>query len=121
MADVADICGEDVALQLCERLPGIVVNVPKVVIETGYITKLDVDIAERLVAGFGGDRVYVPSQRPTFRETFAAIECLVDKGLTVPQIALRLGYTESWVRRCRKKAGAPQIPNKPDPRQLPLF
>lgn len=121
MADVADICGDEVARGLCEHLPGIVFYVPKKMRDAGPITRLPEHIAAALVREFGGDTVYIPSQRPTYQETFKAIEALVDRGLTVQEIALRLGYTEAWIRKCRRKAGAPKIPDKVDPRQMKLF
>ncbi|MGR3760910.1 hypothetical protein ACUXV3_12385 [Roseobacteraceae bacterium NS-SX3] len=121
MADVAAICGDHVARALCQRLAGIVLYVPKKARDRGPVAELPPEVAESLIASFGGDTIYIPSQRPSYMETFKAIEALVDKGLTVQQIALRLGYTEAWIRRCRSKAGAPSIPDKPDPRQLPLF
>lgn len=121
MADVAEICGDDVARELCEKLPGILFYVPKKIRDKGPIGRLDDGIADALVAHFGGDTIYIPSKRKTFHETFEAVEALVDKGLTTQEIALKLGVTQTYVFRVRRKAGAPRIANKPDPRQIPLF
>lgn len=123
MADVAETCGEDVAEELVAKLPGIVFYVPKRIREDkdGLINRLDPALAERLVATFGGGKLYVGKGRPTYQDTFEAIEELVDEGLTVPRIALKLGVTEAWIYRCRRKAGAPRIADKSDPRQSSLF
>ncbi len=121
MADVAEICGENVAQELCDKLPGILLYVPKSPREQGPICKLDGAIAERLITQFGGDKIYIPSKRKTFMDTFEIIEELVDEGLTTQEIALKLGVTQTYVFKVRRKAGAPKISSKPDPRQLPLF
>jgi hypothetical protein len=121
MADVAEICGDAVARELCEKLPGILFYVPKRIRDKGQIGLLSDAIANTLVSNFGGDTLYIPSKRKTFYETFEAVEALVDKGLTTQQIALKLGVTQAYIFQVRRKAGAPKIANKPDPRQLPLF
>lgn len=121
MADVADICGEEVAAELCAKLPGILLYVPKKYRDKGKIAYLNPRLAESLVAHFGGDTIYIPSKRKTYQDTFQEIEALVDKGLTTAEIALKLGVTQGYVFKVRKKAGAPLIANKPDPRQISFF
>lgn len=121
MADVADICGEDVARELCEKLPGIQLYVPKSPKEESRVNRLEKAAAERLIMHFGGDTLRVPSSRRSSRETFEAVEALIDKGLTTQEIALRLGITQAYVFKVRRQAGAPRIAHRPDPRQLPLF
>ncbi len=121
IADVAAICGDDVARELCEALPGILLYVPKNPRDTGPVGRLSDATAATLITHFGGDTIYIPSKRKTFHDTFEAVEALVEKGLTTREIALKLGVTQTYVFRVRKKAGAVRIANKPDPRQLPLF
>ena len=121
MADVAEICGDNVARELCEKLPGIKLYVPQKLTKQNPINRLDRGTAEKLMKEFGGDGLNIPSKRKTFHETFEAVEALVDKGLTTQEIALKLGITQSYVFKVRRNAGAPKITNKPDPRQMPLF
>lgn len=121
MADVADICGEDVAAMLVERLPGVYLYIPKKFKETGPINELPLSIAERLIKTLGGDEVYIPQKRITLEERIEAIERLLDKGLTVKEVALKIGLTETRIRQIRAKAGVPKMKDRPDPRQLDLF
>lgn len=121
LADVADICGETVAAELAETLPGIVLYVPKRPREGSPLNRLSDGTRANLVEAFGGDEIYIPSKRPTSAETFSAIEQLIEKGLTVQAVALKLGITEQWVMRCRKQAGAVKIRHRPDPRQMNMF
>ncbi len=121
MADVAEICGDDVAQELCDKLPGIKLYVPQKINRKTPLNHIDIQIANRLMAQFGGDALNIPSNRKTFHETFDAVEALVEKGLTTQEIALRLGITQSYVFKVRRNAGAPKIASKVDPRQLPLF
>lgn len=121
MADVAEMCGEDVARELCSKLPGIQLYVPSSLTQKTPLNRIEKDIAEQLIAQFCGDTLSVPSQRNSSSDTFAAVEALVDKGLTTQEIALKLGITQAYVFQVRRKAGAPRIANKVDPRQLPLF
>jgi len=121
MADVAEIAGEAVARELCDKLPGIVVYVPQTIPEKHALRAMDPDRAADLVRHFAGGSLYVPSPRKTYKDTFEQVEVLRADGLTVQQIALRLGITEQQVYAVRRKAGAPRITKEPDPRQLPLF
>lgn len=121
MADVAEICGDDVARELCEKLPGIDLYIPKTPKEKSRVNELSEATAASLVENFGGDTLGVPSSRRSSQDTFNEIETLVDKGLTTQEIALKLGITQSYVFKLRRESGATRIANKPDPRQLPLF
>ena len=121
MTDVARLCGDDVAWELCDKLPGISFYVPKKVRDRGPLGRLDDGPADLLVRHFGGATIYIPSRRKTYHDTFAAIEALVDKGWSTREIAVHLGITQSYVFRVRRKAGAQKIASKPDPRQLLLF
>ena len=122
MADVARTCGDDVARELCDKLPGIDLYVPsKLTGKDHLLNRIDRAIAERLMAGLGGGEVRIPAKRRSWRETFELVEALVDQGLTTQQIALQLGITQSYVFRVRHKAGAIKISRKPDPRQQSIF
>ena len=118
MADVAAICGDDVAEELSRVLPGITLYVPKSESETSPLMRINVSIAERLRTSFGGDTIYVSSLRPSSEERFEAIQAFIDKGYTVQEAALKVGISERWARKCRELAGSPKITKAPDPRQL---
>lgn len=121
MIEVAGICGDDVARELCHKLPGIYLYVPRKMTENTALNLIDRDMAERLMAGLGGGRIEIPGNRRPASETFEKVEALIDKGLTTRQVALQLGITQAYVFQLRRKAGVPKIANRPDPRQLPLF
>jgi hypothetical protein len=121
MADVADICGNDVARELCEQLPGIRLYVPAELSESNPLTRIDLAIAERLIAMLPGSELYIPSRRKSSQETLAAIEALLDRGLSTQDIALELDITQAYIFKLRREKGVPKIAHRPDPRQLPLF
>lgn len=123
MASVAEQCGDDVAEALCQHLPGILLYVPQVFKGRKPLDKLKVDIVDKLVDQFGGDTIYVPSgkKRKTLEETFEEIEALLDKNLTTQDIALRLGITQVYVFKVRKKMKAPKIAVRVDARQTTMF
>lgn len=121
MADVAEICGDEVARELCEKLPGIWLYIPKKWTANTALHHIDRQMAERLMAAFGGGKIETPGKRRSADDTFRAVEELVDRGLTTQQIALQLDITQAYVFQLRRRAGAPKIASKPDPRQRPLF
>ena len=120
MAEVAEVCGDDVARELCEKLPGTSFYIPKKFRHRGSLRSLDKDTARVLVRHFGGDYIYIPSQRKNSHDTFKAIETLVDQGLTTSQIATKLGISQSYIFRLRRKAGAPKIAKKRKRQKRPL-
>ena len=118
MADVAAICGNNVAQELSDKLPGAFLYVPKKRRGKGPISRLNDDTAEVLVRNFGGDRIYIPTKRRAWRDTFNAIENLVKKGLSTQEIAMQLGITQGYVFQVRRKAHASKI--RRNPKKLPL-
>lgn len=121
MEDVADFCGEDAVYHLIERLPGIMLYVPKKLTENNPISKLDPYIASQLIEEFGGGAISIPSARRSKEETSKEIERLVEKGLTTQQIALQLGVTQAYVFQVRRQFGMTKIAQLRDPRQMQLF
>ena len=91
MAEVARLCGDDVARELCEKLPGIRLYVPHDFTEHNPVQLLNRSIARRLMAKFGGGPITIPKLRRSWQETYREIEALLDEGLTTQQIALKLG------------------------------
>ena len=121
MAEVARLCGDDVARELCEKLPGIRLYVPHDFTEHNPVRLLNRSTARRLMAKFGGGPITIPKLRRSWQETYREVEALLDEGLTTQQIALKLGITQHYVFQVRRKAGAVKIANRPDSRQLSLF
>lgn len=124
MGSVAERCGAPVATALMDELAGSVVYVPKKFMENGPLSSIGKDNAEALIAEFAAETLYIPSRlatRPDFRDMFDKVEVLVDEGLTTSEIAGRLGISQGYVFQVRRRAGAPKIAKKPDPRQISLF
>ena len=124
MADVAEICGADVAEAVLETLPGLNVYIPLKRQENGLIAKLDEAIAERLIQHFGGDRIYVSDPSKPVASKRAQVKDMAEAGLTVQEIALELGITERRVYQLRQLIGLEGVAPKQkrnDPRQIDLF
>lgn len=121
MALVADLCGEEVAEALVEHVRGVLLYVSKNPGKNSLMHRLPEDIAERLVAEFAGNELYISSKRATTEQTAEKIEELIDQGLTVPEVALHMGLCAGWVRECRRNHGAPRLPDKVHPNQLNFF
>lgn len=121
LQDVEAECGPAVVQELRDRVPGIMLYIPHKYREQRALSRLTKATRNALMEHFPAETLYIPSNRPTYQETFERIEPLIEKGLTVQQVALKLRMTEAWVRRCRAKAGAPKIYDKVDPRQGRLF
>lgn len=124
MGSVAEKCGDAVAAALMEELAGSVVYVPKKFMENGPLKAIGQEKAEALIAEFAAETLYIPSRlaaRADYRDMFEKVEKLVDEGLTTSEIAGRLGISQGYVFQVRRRAGAPKIAKKPDPRQISLF
>lgn len=115
---VAAICGDDVAEELSECLPGVTVYIPSHQEPDGLLLRLSERTREILTRTLPGDTLYVPMRRRTHAETYDAVEKLVARGLSTAEIALRLRISQTHVFRVRAQAGAPKISKAPDPRQL---
>lgn len=57
MAGVAAVCGDDVARELCEKLPGIWLYIPRSWTDDTMLHRIDKAKAERLMAALGGDKI----------------------------------------------------------------
>lgn len=121
MAAVAEICGEEVAQELYDHLPGIALYVSRAPRADSLMLRLPEHIAEQLVRQMAGDTIYVSAKRTESAVTFAEIEALIDKGMTVPEVALHMGLTSGWIRECRRNHGAPRLQDKVHPNQLNFF
>lgn len=125
MGEVAEKCGNTVAIALMEKLGGATIYVPKKYLGTGPLAAVGKDLAEPLIEIYGGQTINVPSKlatrRPPPESHFGKIEALIDKGLTTAQVAARLGISQTYVFQIRRRVGAPKIAQKVDPRQKSLF
>lgn len=121
LAAVAEYCGEECALAMAEAFAGTQVYVPRTLQPTS-LPGLDRRHAEALVAQFGGDTLTMPSRRSAHRDTAEEVKCLHDAGLTVKEIAMKLGYSQSWVTRMLKRTGSNsgRIAHRDD-RQITIF
>ena len=116
MADVAERCGRDVADQVSEVLHGLNLYVPVEPKEGTPLDKLDEEVAAALRLEFGGSYIYV--SRPRTPEVDAGeVNRLLAEGLTVQDVALKLGISERHVFRLKDG----RIARAPDPRQLQFF
>ena len=115
MAEVAEACGDDVARELCEKLPGIRLYVPHDFTMRNPIKYIDPSIARRLMAKFGGASITIPKRRRSWKDAYAAVETLLDQGMNTQQIALLLGVTQHYIFQLRRKAGAAKIAKHSDP------
>ena len=120
MAEVAEICGEDLTEKLADLFAGTQIYVPKKP-KAKSLPGLPSEMVQSLAAAFGGDTLTVPSRRSSHTDTAEEIEAYYDAGLTIKEIARKLGYTESWVMRVRKRSGKPRLRDIPDPRQMNMF
>ena len=118
MADVADICGIEIAQALVEQLPGIEIKVPKVWSKNSVLARLERAIADVLIDTFPGDIFYVPTGKGS-SETRIKARTLRLEGKSNTEIALQLGITERHVRGLLNSELP--APRKVDPRQIDMF
>ena len=116
MADVEELCGREVADQVSETLSGIYLYVPTKPKDESPWDKLDEEVAATLCREFGGSLIYVSKARTPPPDPVEAKRLLAE-GLSVIDVALKMGASDRWVRKVRDRS----IPAPSDPRQLPLF
>lgn len=92
---VAKVHGDDAALAVVEAYGGTTVYVPacRIPDEHPLVLSLGREIAETLQRSAAGEHAYIPTSR--------ALRCRIlhRQGLTVPDMARRLGITQRSVRR----------------------
>jgi len=118
MADVADICGTDIAQALVNSLPGIEVKIPKTWSQHNVLARLERAIADVLIENFPGDVFYIPTGKGS-TETRQQARTLRLEGKTNTEIALQLGITERHVRGLLNSELP--APRKVDSRQIDMF
>jgi hypothetical protein len=118
LADVAAICGEDVAIELVTKLPGIEVKIPARFSESNPLAMIDREIADRLIERFPGDKLYIPMKIVDSSKTLE-ISKLHEQGKLSLEIALMTGVTERYVRQVLAKSGRKGIA-KTDDRQMDI-
>ena len=130
MVDVAEYCGDDVAAALVEYLPQMSLKLPKIYRgEHKLLGRLDRDIADRLIAHFGGEKIYVTIHPPQESQRIYVKE-MREEGMSIAEIAVQLDISEVRVSQIIKdlkdgkplngKAGRPALTFR-DPRQLDFF
>lgn len=118
IADVADICGIEIAQALVDNLPGIEVKIPKRWSQNSVLVHLERAMADVLIENFPGDIFYVPTGKGS-TETRELARTLRLAGSTNTEIALQLGITERHVRGLLNSELP--APRKVDPRQIDMF
>ncbi|WP_102866751.1 hypothetical protein [Pseudovibrio exalbescens] len=118
MRDVCEICGEDVALELLTKLPGVEVKVPARWSEANPLSRISRDKAERLIADFAGNKLYVPTHADRL-DTRKIARQMAQDGQNTIDIALRLNVSERHVRNLLSGKRLPR-PRKVDDRQIDL-
>ncbi|EFO32475.1 hypothetical protein TRICHSKD4_2274 [Roseibium sp. TrichSKD4] len=96
MADIAAICGDDVALELLEKLPGVEVKIPTQWTEDNPLSRLSRETAETLIATFPGDKFYIPTKKG--RASIATAKRMKKEGFKNCDIAFELHVSERYVR-----------------------
>lgn len=97
MEDVQAICGDDVAQELLNKLPGVEVKVPARWSANNPLARIDRDKAERLIKDLAGNKFYVPTHIGRTDTRRAALQ-LRGEGQSTIEIALELKVSERHVR-----------------------
>lgn len=116
MADIAAICGDEIAQALMERLPGIEIKIPAAYSPSNPLAKLERAHADILIKELAGNKIYIPTKQGRV-DTRAQAHKLADDGLTTMDIALALHVSE---RHIRTLLSTKALPRKVDDRQLDL-
>ena len=122
MAEVEEACGTEVADALAEVLGGIHVYVPREPCDDSPLAKLEDAHVEALIASFAQSMIYVSRRRARPEPTDPRkVVALLDEGLTVKQVAVKLQITDVHVYRIVRKARAALPSARALPGQLSLF
>lgn len=110
--------GDDGFFRLTEVYAGVRLYVPANIDRSELPEAIGADIAARLAKAYPGGYIRVPLAREFRARRY------VEQGLTVRDIALRLGLTETGVNKLIRRArrSKPLLrPSRKDPRQLDLL
>lgn len=110
--------GEDGFFQLTEAYAGVRLYVPANIDRSELPAVIGTDFAARLAKCYPGSHIRVPLAREFRARRYLA------EGLTIREIALKLGLTETGVNKLieRMRNAKPLVrPSRKDPRQFDLF
>ena len=118
LADIAAICGEDVADELLAKLPGIEIKVPLHWREDHPLALIDRDKADCIIRHLSGNKFYIPTRTDRTDNRAEALK-LHATGLSTIEIALKLHVSERYIRMILSDKRIP-IRRKCDDRQIDL-
>ncbi|WP_310620905.1 hypothetical protein [Flexibacterium corallicola] len=118
MSAVLEHCGEEVAQELMDRLPGVEIKVPLAYSKGNPLTRLEVETAECIIEKFAGEKLYVPTTAVRIDKVAAARE-MRKEGKTSLEVALALEVSERYARTLLSRTGLPK-PRRVHPDQIDL-
>lgn len=118
MADIAAICGDDIALELMTKLPGVEVKVPLHWSADNPLSRLSREAADVIIRDLAGNKFYIPTRTDRV-DNKAAVLRLYREGKTALDIALELRISERYVRMIMSGKCLPKQ-RKVDERQIDL-
>jgi len=116
--ELLSILGDDGFFRLTEAYAGVRLYVPANIDRSELPAVIGTDFAARLARAYPGSHIRVPLAREFRARRYVA------GGLTIREIALKLGLTETGVNKLieRMRNAQPLTrPSRKDPRQLDLF
>lgn len=117
--ELLDLLGEDEFFQLVDTRPGIRTYIAQNIDESDLLGTLSYDAYSRLAKAYGRLYIRVPLAREFRARRYLAA------GMTLKQVALKLGMTETGVskiiRRAKVQKKPVQRPSRKDPRQYELL
>lgn len=124
IADIAEVCGMEVAEALVQHFGGVRIWVPRTWHATVRINAIGEEHAKALCAFIGGDELTVPKSLMSPEARHELIKSLDADGIHQRDIAMRLGCTERTVRRELWRKGPRQLKSRTrrliDQRQIDL-
>jgi len=101
MIDVAEVCGEDIALKLLKNFPSTHFYIPHE--PNKDLECFTPEEAQTLIRYYAGDTIYITSSNNHNRSRGAEVMALVDQGKPTREIALQLGMSQSRVCQLKRK------------------